>query len=122
MKEIKFRAWNKEEEQYNYFNVDCEDDMKWWYDVQTDEDRLSERKELFTGLRNIEGKEIYEGDILEGSMYGHRIKVRWDLNACGFIPFVDMVDSDYTGENWESAKIIGNIYENPELLGDKNAI
>lgn len=62
------------------------------------------------------GKEIYKSDVLEicrGSKYENRIYVIDSLQE-----FFE--DKGYyeveCGENWNKCKIIGNIYENPELL------
>ena len=63
----------------------------------------------FTGLFSKSGKEIYEGDILLLSMEGQDgrpFAIKWDIN-CFNVPRI----------SWTYI-IIGNIYENPELLGE----
>lgn len=65
----------------------------------------------FTGILDIEGKDIYEGDILENKLYsslGKAILVKFKFGC--FTPFnLDYIHS-------EDFKVIGNIFENPELL------
>ena len=87
--------------------------------------------EQYTGLKDKNGKEIYEGDIIEQFVCGvHNFKgkkcgrstiwqVRWNEKECCFelhylrgSLFADSMMSD--GEEYE---VIGNIHENPELLG-----
>lgn len=75
----------------------------------------------YTGLTDKHGKEIYEGDILKFSVLVPCdpsdfqkvliLPVAWDKVAVGFSPFVDGYDIDY-----ETIEIIGNIFENRELL------
>ena len=67
----------------------------------------------FTGLRDATGKDIYEGDILEfdEKEWGckHIFEVKYDKYS-GFV-------GSGTLRDWGVfCKIIGNIYENPELL------
>lgn len=78
----------------------------------------------YTGLKDKNGKEIYEGDILT---YDERIRGFVKYIGCSFIIEWVGIDtySDLLGwDNWRSGKtsdgskyeVIGNIYQNPELL------
>ena len=76
-----------------------------------------------TGLKDNNGKEIFEGDILDYK--GRKALVRWHGSYASFIyRFVDELQKRKT--EWKplylaymKCEIIGNIYENPELLEDK---
>lgn len=65
----------------------------------------------FTGLHDKNGKEIYEGDILKGSLYNW--KVFWHQeHACFAVESPPSVAEIIDNQNMT---IIGNIYENPDL-------
>lgn len=76
-----------------------------------------------TGLKDKNGKEIFEGDILDYK--GRKALVRWHGSYASFIyRFVDELQKRNT--EWKplylaymKCEIIGNIYENRELLEDK---
>ncbi len=76
-----------------------------------------------TGLKDKNSKEIFEGDILDYK--GRKALVRWHGSYASFIyRFVDELQKRNT--EWKplylaymKCEIIGNIYENPELLEDK---
>jgi len=78
----------------------------------------------FTGLLDKSGKEIYEGDIIKYSKYvdhgqwgetvdGGTVQVTWLAERAGFYPFY--VWSSYN-DQLKTCEVVGNIYENPELL------
>jgi uncharacterized phage protein (TIGR01671 family) len=114
MREIKFRAWHKNN------NSMCKN-------VTTD---LLGRNYLefmqYTGLKDKSDKEIYEGDIVLGLKY---LKAKVVYGFCGFeLHWIDgntdKVRRRKSEEMFHNTSIvfevIGNIYENPELLEDLN--
>jgi len=126
MREIKFRAWNPEMDRYEYSGV-----VQFDGSIVSDwgADKYDWIVEQFTGLRDKKGKEIYEGDILAGTLgtAGRGASTRrekpfnfqmmwyregWNLSA------VDRYcSSTYRWyPNADDCTIIGNIHENSELL------
>lgn len=109
MREIKFRALveNKQtkERHWEYYYTLCEPA---WLDCY----RVIVRDLEFVGLRDKNGKEMYEGDIInQGEGYSYQIgKIKF-----GDGKFYCTVGMDW-GEIETTCEIIGNIYENPELL------
>lgn len=76
----------------------------------------------YTGLKDINGKEIYEGDILYHEHFKEKYKIIYD-NECSCFIAEDFYKSyqdvpwDFFGEDYyKNFYVIGNIYENPELL------
>ena len=111
MRTIKFRAWDKIKGQmFVPSSLNWKEDVLWVCDVHGNTrhefELVREHHNLmqFTGLLDKNGREVYEGDILD-TRYG-RMKV-YDIHSlCGDI---NMPDED-------EREIIGNIYSDPHLL------
>ena len=74
----------------------------------------------YTGLTDKNGVRIFEGDILTIENEGVYAAIKYNESNAAF--YVEDEDhEDYLGEAWETdAVIIGNIHDNPELLGGEN--
>ena len=70
----------------------------------------------YTGLKDMWEKEIYEGDIV--TLHNSRYKVIFNMEQARFVLRDDKFEMEipFTNNNNERMEIIGNIYENPELM------
>lgn len=71
----------------------------------------------FTGLKDNNSKEIYEGDVVfdEDGEYSKTCVIDWDDESGGFFGKA-LEDNDTYSMVEIDGVVIGNIYENPELL------
>lgn len=132
MREIKFRAWDDEKRKYTYSFEGYDfrnhtNDGEYYFLVCSGEKINGDYYELtleqYTGLKDKNGKEIYEGDIVdpvsEDNIFIKGL-IEFDSDAGSFV---------LKNENgrWQrfgvtviadDLEIIGNIHKNPELLKD----
>lgn len=120
---IKFRAWSR----------DIDSKMKMWpwekvrryFNNWVNDDSVLMQ---YTGLKDKNGKEIYEGDVIfrKLSLSETTAIVKWHQKYCCFM-WIKTSEKEVKGGNWEfmdgqtmpsniGFEVIGNIYENHELL------
>ena len=77
--------------------------------------------EQFTGLKDKNGAEIYEGDVVKVEGDGEIYRVEWIYSGFGLEPRYNSPRYPILGnvKLRKKIEVIGNIHENPELLEEK---
>lgn len=117
-REIKFRMWDNEQKCFYTDGFSIDMDGYRWHDDNDNSHDFGDRFSLqqYTGLKDKNGKEIYEGDITYHSAHEVQSIITWhDTHIC-FAGFDKGTPYYYQVIDEKSLEVIGNIYENPELL------
>lgn len=134
---MKYRVWDNENKSYNdpysyaYYALTQDGGL----DFYCHGDHMDEADpdvyfiEQYTGVKDKNGEEIYEGDIVringwwdaEGPAgYDKNLcVVEWDEEKTGFVPFNNYDCDCGVYHHAEDCEVIGNIHKNPELVKEK---
>lgn len=127
MRDIKFRGYSNECKKWFYGSLLIDEIQKSYCIIDNEEgigrEVILETIGQYTGLKDKNGKEIYEGDIVK---INDEIitQVIWDKDYLGYFLYANEENSIEYFENgeqplydyWESIEVIGNIHDNKELL------
>ena len=130
MREHKYRAWNKKGKRWLGMNLQMSvvDGLLWWQygygcEILSAEERENIELVQYTNEKDKHKNKIYEGYILKynnekyPSSSGIYI-IKWSNKECGFTCEREKPYNYLLSRVWCECEIIGNIYENPELLGE----
>ncbi len=138
-REIKLRAWDKDSEVMVYsdnhnkndyecsyfFQQDNNGNIKCYWEMDYDDSAgypatsggFLENIMQYTGLKDKNGKEIYEGDLITINQEDEEdiFRVEWDEDSAKFILSTQTFTCDFDSYNGADCEVIGNAYDNPLL-------
>ena len=131
MREIKFRMWNGNNmvdlKSTTQFAILPELKIDGLFIPFKDEYKIMQ----YTGLKDKNGKEIYEGDILKSEFVNSNFAIEWNNDVscydwyvltknkkegASLVKSIEEAPAKATKPFSKIVEVIGNIYENPELL------
>ena len=130
---IKFRAWDKVQNKMLLpDNIEFSHGKAYWAEASTDgQDECSNdgqvdgiyalfELEQFTGLKDVNGKEIYKGDVVKSSYKYAQPKISQIImdNGNSYIAGEDLATGNemLVSDHINEIEVIGNVHANPELL------
>lgn len=128
-REIKFRFWNHKSKSFCDRLIDSDGDIfkrslafdDYYWELEECDEVTAQQ---FTGLTDKNSKEIYEGDIVRFTFIDDEIyNYISEVKPKGIVDTPKYHENDMTLLEWldgyDEVEVIGNIYENPELLESK---
>lgn len=117
MREIKFRGKDYLTNKWIYGGIDLFCLPQWGFIICDGNYEVVKENTIgqFTGLKDKNEVEIYEGDIVYVALEDENATIEWDEKTVRFILSFDDWISDFDSYYGENLEVISNIYETPEL-------
>jgi len=134
-REIKFRVWNKStnkwvhgpNEEVNLFGecILLGGFMRGVGILELNDCEILQ----YTGLKDVNGKEVYEGDIIKIYVSDDPEDLQWELGSVTYKECCFWLDNkspqmlyDFIEDDRLMIEIVGNIFENPDLIKDDRKV